>query len=384
MACEASTLSDPPLTRLARLSPAVMFCQRPDLGVVFATGPIEEVTGLTAEEWLNQPPARFWQVVHEADAGDLRKSVERAATSREIILSTYRLRPLGTRRVVCVQERRRAVRGPDGTLVGFDGIWLDVTRQTLEEKLRSDPSWPETQSRLADVLVHDFNNQVTAIHALAESLQLQLEAGHPFLESLQIIGNNATQARQTILRIVDLARHRGAATFHDLNDLAGEGQELARKLVSRRVQFETALAAEALPVYADAVALRRVVVELVLQAANRLPAGGTLRVATARQTAPPAQPLRLGRAPRLPAVCLAVTAAGVQLSADQLGELMSPLSVAKPLAEISGLEFYRTAQLVETLHGAVTIESGAASGTTLRVWLPEADFSESGGRERAA
>jgi signal transduction histidine kinase len=374
-------LTDTQFNQLLKLLPGVMFRQRPDLGFSFVSSRIDEFTGLSAIEWCKQPPQRFWEVVHEADVGELQKQLKHAAESIEVATIAYRVRHLVTKRVTCIREQRQAVRDGNGSLLGYDGIWLDVTRQMISEGLHSSAAWTETLARLADVLVHDFNNRMTGIHALCETFRLQIEADHPFHEGLELIQQNAIQAKEIVQRIVDLDHGKpGARKFHNLNELVDDGLELVRKIVSRHIQIETALAPESLPVYVDAVEFRQMIIKLTMNAMNAMPQGGILRFETSRHNEHPALPHRHGTWPRVPSFCLAVTDTGVGIPAHRLHGIFDPFSTAKPLSQASGVGLYTVGQFVEKHHGAISVESVETKGTTFRVWLPEADFTEADGQ----
>src|SRR5713226_6214765 len=79
------------LDRLMQYWPGVFFRQRPDFSFEFVSPKIHELTGLTAESWLNTP-SPFWQVVHELDADELRQQIKNAAHTTDSVRTVYRLR----------------------------------------------------------------------------------------------------------------------------------------------------------------------------------------------------------------------------------------------------------------------------------------------------
>ena len=382
---EVMTATAAHVNNLARLLPGVMFSQRPDLSFSFVSLRIDGFTGLTTAEWRNQPPERFWEIVHEADVRELQRQIERAAESNEVVTSTFRIRHLITRRVTCIREQRQTVRDTTGSLLGYDGVWLDVTQQMISERMHASAAWTETLARLADVLAHDFNNCMTGIHALCETFRFPIEGALPFREGLDLIEQNAKKARGIVQRTVDLAfGNPGARTFHNLNALVDEWLELVRKVVPPRIQIETALAPGSLPVYVDAVEFRQMIIKLTVNAIDAMPQGGALRFETSRHDEHPALPHRHGNWPRVPSFCLAVTDTGVGMSQQRLHGIFDAFSATNPLSQVPGIGLYTVGQFVEKQHGAITVESEETKGTTFRVWLPEADFTESDGDSKLA
>ncbi len=381
MSAASKNKSDASWENLLRLFPGVMFRQNPDLSFAFVSARVEEFTGLSAADWLKQPGERFWQIIHETDGGELKRQLKHAAPSAETVINVFRVRHLVTQRITCVQERRQAFCDENGVLRGFDVVWLDVTQQTMAERQHSSAAWVGASGKLADILVHDFNNLVTGIHAISESFRAQLEAGHAFHEGLDFLQRNAVKAKEVVQSLLDLRSDRAARRkHHNLNDLVTEVLDLTRKLVPRNLQIETTLAPESLPVFGDVGELRRMIIQLVLNGVQAMPQGGRLRLATSRVTAHPPVLHRCGQWPRLPSVCLGVTDTRVGISARLAHEMFDPWSPAKPLWQLPEGGLHDVARIVEQHHGAISVQSEETRGTTVCVWLPEADFGESDDR----
>ncbi len=186
--------------------PGVVFSQRADYSFSFVSPKIEELTGISAEEW-RRAPGRFWDVVHEGDVEELRQRSRETVRTLRGAAGTYRVRNLATRQVHYILEHRQAVVTESGLLLGYEGVWLDVTRQTLAERRLSEAAWKDTLSTITLGLAHDFSNVMAGIHSLSESFCSDLSAEHPFREGLELIQKNARLASQLVQRIAQL--HHG-------------------------------------------------------------------------------------------------------------------------------------------------------------------------------
>ena len=113
--------------------PGVFFRQRTDFSFEFLSPRIEEITGVPLAHWLNEPDT-LWQVIHELDAEDLKVQMKHTAQSRQAVSSSFRVRNLRTGKIAYLSESRHAIVDQDGQLAGYEGIWLDVTQQTIIEK----------------------------------------------------------------------------------------------------------------------------------------------------------------------------------------------------------------------------------------------------------
>lgn len=379
------------LDNLVRRWPGVIFSQRPDLSFSFASRRIEELTGVTVEEW-RRSSQHFWQVVHEADMKDLQQQLRHTTQTGSATTSTYRIRHLKTGRVAYVLEHREPVRSASGLLLGYEGVWLDVTRQVIAEKRLSNAAWKETLAVLTMGLAHDFSNIMAGIHSLSETFQSQVEEGHPFQEGLSLIRSNSMEANQLVHRILALHHGKtGERNYQDLNELVTETTELVRKIIPRRIRVETRFAPEQLPFYVDAVEFRQVFINLALNAVEAMPQGGTLSFATTRHaTTPPSahgvgtpSAHGVGTPPRLPVVCLAVADTGSGIPSANLALIFDPFFTTKAANKGSGLGLYNARLFAEKHHGTITVASEDNVGTTFHLCLPEADFTEAE-RELAA
>jgi len=359
---------------MTRRWPCVILSQRPDFVVEFASPNIEELTGVSPEGWAGRPQL-FWQLVHEADAAELQRQFKQAAQTGKAVTNTYRIRHALTGRVAYILEGRQPAMSRNGLLLGYEVVWLDVTRQTIAERRLSAAAWKETLAVLTLGMAHDFTNIIAGIHSLSEQFLEQAPEGHPFHEGLGLIKKSSLQASQLVQRMVNLHLGQiGEHNYHNLNDITTDLVELIRKTLPRRIQVDADLAAVPLPVHLDVVEFRQVVINLLLNSADAMPKGGLLTLSTSRhETWPEVENLK-GAAPRPPCVCLTIEDTGCGINQRHLAFIFDPFFTTK--AKGSGLGLYNARLAVEKQHGAISVKSTEGVGTTFQIWLPEADLSE--------
>lgn len=354
--------------------PGVLFSQRPDFTFSFVSKRIEDWTGIPVEDW-GRTPQRFWDIVHEADAADLQKEFARWR-GRGSLTTTYRIRHARTGRVTYIFERRDAITTANGLVLGYDGAWVDVTRQTIAEKRLASAVWKETLGVLTMGLAHDFSNIMAGIYSLSETYHSMTEPGHPFQEGFSLIQRNAMQATQLVQRILNLHLGKvGQRNYHNISELVSDTLEIVRKTV-RRVKLHADFAADQLALYLDPVEFRQVLVNLILNAADAMPDGGEIFFKTALHKELPPLGTMQGIAPRLPAVCVSVRDTGSGIPPEHQPHIFDPFFTTKPLNKGSGLGLYNARLFVEKHGGAISVESKENEGTTFSIWLPLADFSE--------
>lgn len=364
------------LDNLMRRWPGVIFSQRADMSFHYASPKLEELTGIPLAEWTTRSDT-FWSVIHEADLAEVQQQIRRAAQSGVSVTTSFRVRHARTGRVAYILEHRHALRSDGGLLLGFEGVWLDVSRQTIAERRLSSAAWRDTLAVLTMGLAHDFGNILAGIHALAETLEPGPDGDAGLRDGMDLIKRNAMQASQLVRRVLSLHQGRpGEYAYSDLNEQVTDLAELVRKVIPRRIQFEVNASPQPLPVYVDSVELRQVFLNLAMNAVDAMPHSGRLRCTTSRHADVPPLAHVQGVFPRLPAVCLAVEDNGLGIPQRNLGNIFDPFFTTKPVNKGSGLGLYNARLFVEKHHGAISVDSVEGVGTTFRLWLPEADFTE--------
>ena len=364
------------LAKLIQRWPGVLFSQRADFSFHYVNGRIEELTGLTPEAWRSQP-LKFWEVVHEADIEELKRQCAQAAKQPGGVTSSYRIRHARTGKVSYILEYRQAAVSKSGMVLGYEGVWLDITRQTIAEKRLSIAAWKETLALLTMGLAHDFSNLMSGILSLTELMIAQLGPESSYTPTLGMIKQSSLQASQLIQRIMSLHRSKtGVRQYLDLNQVVPELVDLVCKVLPRRIRVETVLADGQLPVYIDGVEFRQVLLNLALNAADAMPDRGVLVFKVSAHAAGKPLAHSQGTFPRLPCVCVSVQDDGSGIAERHLAHIFDPFFTTKPLTKGSGLGLYNARVFVEEHAGAISVDSIEGKGTTFHLWLPQADFTE--------
>lgn len=363
--------------------PGIIFSQRPDFSFAFVSPKIEELTGISAQEWRRNS-SHFWDVIHESDADALMSRLRGGVRSPADMTSTFRIRHVCTGRVSYMWEHRQPVRSSNGLLLGYEGIWLDITRQTIAEHRLLNMSWKENLGTLTMGLAHDFCNIMTGIISLSETYEASLDEHSSLREGLALIRSTAGQAGQLSFRLRQL--HQGSPgekNYHDLNEIVSSLGEVLEKVLPRRVRVQTQLHKGQLPIYADAFELRQVIVNLALNAVDAMPRGGSLILRTSLHHEPPSTPTIQGDLPKVPTICLSVEDSGLGIPARMLNSIFDPFFTTKPLGKGSGLGLYNTRLFAEKHGAAISVESIERAGTVFHLWFPQSNFTEASAAPQA-
>jgi len=351
---------------LWRSCPAFLFRQRADLSFEWATREMERLLGFTTRA-SRKSAANFWGIIHPGDVEAVLQQIQCSIQSGKEITHTYRIQSDG--RVAYISEWRRALRDSKGKLEGFDGFWLDLTRQTVAEQRLLKSAWKEALADLTPGLAHDFNNLLTGVLATSEAYLEQIDPTHAFHEGLSLIKQKAFDASQLIHRISRLYQEKtGEQSYHDLNSLVAEIAEVLRKLIPRRIEVSAAFCADSLPVYLDGVQFRRVLLSLASDAVNGIAGSGKLQFQTSQHET--VSKLDNVQFLCLPAACVRIIASEVVAQVASFGSSAVPAQSDEEFP----LSVNYARHFVEKSRGALSF--GSTRGTAVSIWLPRADFTE--------
>ncbi len=239
-------------------------------------------------------------------------------------------------------------------------------------------AWKEALGDLTPGLAHDFNNVLTGVLATSEACLGQMDPTHAFYEGLSLIKQNACEASRLIHRLSRLFQEKSAGqSYHDLNSIVSEMAATLQKVIPRRIEVSTDLALDSLPIFVDLVEFDRVLLSLAFGAVNSIPGKGKLQFRTARRAAIPKRTRFHGELACLPAACLSIADSAGSSLGGELDLVFESLALATECNETRALSLYYARHFIEKCRGLISIESAPGAETTLNIWLPQSDFTES-------
>lgn len=318
------------------------------------------------------PPSyeRFLELVAEDDREKLRQRVEEGYAGGDTFAMESRVvRP--DRSVRAVVLRAEIVWDEDGTPVRLIGTTQDVTEwKHLEEQFRQAQKM-EAVGRLAGGIAHDFNNLLTGIKGYADLLLMDLPESSPFREPVEEIDRAATRAAGLTGQLLAYSRKQVMLPrVLDLNAIVESSGAMLRRLVGERIDFRTSLAPDLGPVRADPVQLEQVLMNLVVNARDAMPDGGTLTIETHEEEVSAAD--ARGHAGQEPGrfVVLSVRDTGHGMDAGTLSQIFEPFFTTKGIGKGTGLGLSTAYGIVRQSGGDIRVRSAPGSGSVFEVRLP--------------
>jgi PAS domain S-box-containing protein len=239
-------------------------------------------------------------------------------------------------------------------------------RAALEERLRQLERL-DTVGKLASGIAHDFNNLLAVISTYAALLADDVHDERLRGDVEQIRSATRSAAALTRQLLIFGRRDVGHDEPVDLDALVRTNEELLRRTLGERTTLHTRLAAQLRPVVADRAQLEQLVLNLVINARDAMPDGGTLEIGTANVDVTP------GAVPGIEAgayVRLTVRDSGHGMSEDIVAHAFEPFFTTKPRGQGSGLGLTTVYGIATNQGGTVELDSEEGRGTTVTVFLP--------------
>jgi signal transduction histidine kinase len=207
-------------------------------------------------------------------------------------------------------------------------------------------------------IVHDVKNPLTVIKGMAEALQDEPELKPYANKELALIRESATKANQIVSDLLTFSR-QSTPEMHqqDLKATVEAALRITAYLTRKAsVQVITALPEQSVYMTYDAQQIEQVLVNLIQNAIQAMPQGGTLRVSLSQAAE---------------AVALAVQDTGVGIPPENLRRIFDPFFTTKPAGEGTGLGLSVSYGIIARHHGRIDVDSTVGQGTTFTILLPK-------------
>jgi signal transduction histidine kinase/ABC-type phosphate/phosphonate transport system substrate-binding protein len=311
----------------------------------------------------------------EASREKIRAQIDRALAERLIVFEWRHQRPDGE--LWDAEVHLMSFRADNRPLLQF---WLqDVTerkrlageRQHLEEQLQHAQRM-DSIGRLAGAVAHDFNNLLTVINGYSEMLLGMTDETHPQWRSVVQIKRAGERATELTHQLLTFSRKQVTQPIRlDLNTVIRESETMFRRLIGEDIQMRMSLREELWPSMADLGQMHQVLMNLVLNARDAMPAGGLVTIATDNVEVRPDQADRPPSIPDGEYVVFEVSDTGIGMDAETRQHIFEPFFTTKGEAG-TGIGLSTVYGIVKQSHGGITVWSQPGQGTTLKIYLPRA------------
>ncbi|MFT3694364.1 MAG: GAF domain-containing protein [Kofleriaceae bacterium] len=240
---------------------------------------------------------------------------------------------------------------------------LEETRKQLERVEKTEAQFRQAQKmeavgRLAGGIAHDFNNLLTVI-VNASSVLLEDVQDPTSRSDIEDIQGAAERAADLTRQLLAFSRQQVLEPqLLDLNAIVQKTQKMIARVVGEDIAVKVELDADLARTKADPGHINQVLMNLVVNARDAMPNGGTLTITTLVVEGD---------------VMLAISDTGIGMDEATQHRIFEPFFTTKDKSKGTGLGLSTVIGIVEQSGGRMQVESALGHGATFRVFLPRCD-----------
>jgi PAS domain S-box-containing protein len=266
---------------------------------------------------------------------------------------------------------------PGGEIVGAVNISEDVTgkkaedaaRREKDERLRSAEKM-EAIGRLAGGVAHDFNNLLTGILSYTDLILQELRPEDPLRADVEQIRDAGKRAANLTRQLLAFSRRQLLQPrIVSLATMVRNLEPLLRRLLGPAITLETQFDPDLANVRIDPERLEQVVVNLIQNAKQAMPDGGTVRIETVNLELEPT-PSRRQEGPVAGSVRLTISDTGTGMDEATQARVFEPFFTTRQASGGTGLGLSTVHGIVEQSGGRISVQSEPGQGAAFTITLP--------------
>lgn len=262
------------------------------------------------------------------------------------------------------------VNGVRGQVIGIQGAFQDISEQVETEQQLGRVQRLESIGQLTGGIAHDFNNILTVILGNAELLVEEL-ADDNLSALADMIRDSAERGARLTHQLLAFARRQ---TLHPqtvrLSRLLDGIHDMLDRSVGEDVTLIRSTGKSLWPCRLDTAQLENAVLNLVINARDAMPRGGTLEITTENLRCEPDTPPPMPGMPCGDYVCLSARDTGKGIPRENMERLFEPFFTTKPKGRGTGLGLPMIYGFVKQSSGFIAIDSEPDRGTRVTLYFP--------------
>ena len=330
----------------------------------YVSGDLTAMTGFSHDEVLRD--ARLWEArLHPDDRGRVLAALEARKTSGRFSVEYRWQCANGTYKHF--HDQAVLLRDSRGRAMEFAGTLTDVTeRRSLESQLIQAQKM-DAIGKLTGGIAHDFNNLLAAVIGGLRLIERRASLPPQAQEVLAMTKRAAEQGTELVRRLLAFARRQQLQpSAIEIGSLSKAVTGLLGPTLGGRHQLDWQISKSLWHAFADSAQLELALMNLILNARDAMPDGGTIRVtAENRANGGKDQGVENGDY-----VVLTVIDSGCGIASEMIEKVLEPFFTTKDVGKGTGLGLSMVYGFARQSNGAFRLDSEFGKGTRAEIWLP--------------
>lgn len=331
----------------------------------------ERIKGYAAEEIIGRHFSQFY-TPDDRKAGLPNRSLSIAAATGKFEAEAWRVRKDGS--LFWANVVIDAIRDETGNLVGFAKITRDITeRRNAQEALERAHQQlalaqkMEALGQLTGGVAHDFNNLLMVVSGQAQSLLRRL-TDQKNARSLEAILAAASRGEALTRQLLTFARRQPQnPRTVDLNQTVSAFRDVLSSSARGKFDLNIEIPQDVWPVSIDIPEFELALVNLVVNARDAMPEGGSISLTGDNVTLYGGETIE---AIKGEFVALTVSDTGTGIAPENLPKIFEPFFTTKSAGKGTGLGLSQTYGFAQQSGGAIAVHSKLGHGTQVTLYLP--------------
>ncbi len=328
----------------------------------------EDLTGWREAEAIGRPLMGVFRIVNERTGEPCANPVDRVLSSRQIVgLANHTILVARDGREHIIADSGAPILDLQGDIIGAVLVFRDITgQQRIEEELLKMEKL-KSLGVLAGGIAHDFNNFLTGIIGNLSLAKLDVQPGNPVSRALGEMEKAAVRAKDLTQQLLTFSKG-GEPVKHTthIGDLVRESAQFALHGSNVRCTFSIDEGLQ--PADVDDGQITQVVHNLIINADQAMPNGGTMSIQGINVTLPPDNSYALEPGNHIQ---LSIQDEGIGIHPEHLKKIFDPYFTTKQKG--SGLGLAVAYSIIAKHDGQLTVDSTFGQGTTFTILLPASE-----------
>jgi PAS domain S-box-containing protein len=262
------------------------------------------------------------------------------------------------------------VRDEKGAVTNYIAIKRDISHELELEVQYRQTQKIDSIGLLAGGVAHDFNNILAVICGHTDLALAQLSPDAPLRSNLECIQESAERAANLTRQLLAFARRQVIEPRRiNLNELIVNLNKMLHRLIGEDIKLVTQTAPDLGQIKADPGQIEQVLLNLVVNARDAMPDGGTLTIHTDNVTLDEDYARRHLVTPG-DYVMVSVSDTGVGMTDEVKQHIFEPFFTTKEQGKGTGLGLATCFGIIQQSNGHIHSESQVDKGTQFKIYLP--------------